>query len=387
MKGNSLIKLLVALIVLCAITAWYGCSGNGSEQETGRMRIGGADCRLSASKTPPARLLEEAEGLVQLYEQSLSDQGDKSQIVKINAAAGQRPVQVDEHVIEVLKKSLNYARLSDGRYDPSAAPVYELWEKRTEENRVVRRSLVHSALEQVDFRRIRVNEGMRQVYIPDEAMRISMQPGMDGFIVDKAAELFQRNGVTDVCLSKGIVRRAINGNSQYTFSEEVLYENGEKQSGYVGKLKNLKSKALVTLYSQKRLFINLNSGFPAENGLICLVSFGPEAYAAEILAFTVAAGDLHSGIALVEEMPFFEVLCITEDQEIMCTTGVEPLLSEINPDYTLRVFDPRVKKDMKKDMEKDTQDEQVAYLRSVVPAGITYGKNILRGIPHRTQRN
>jgi len=370
MKINPLIKLIVALVLITGAALWYGCSRDNSAKEAGRVKIGGTNCWLRADKVPPQRLLEQAESLIQFYEQSLNDEGEDSQILKINAAAGERPVPVGAHVFEILMKSLNFARLSDGRYDPSAAPLYELWQKATVENQTPSRTLVHSVLEQVDYRRIRMNEGMQHVYIPDKRMQMSMQPGLDGFVVDKTAELLQQNRVADICISKGTARRAINGNSQFTFTEEILYENITEQTKPVCTLKNLKSRSLVSLYAQQHLLIDLSSGYPVENGLICLVSTGPEAYAAEVLAFSVAAGDLNSGIALVEEMPFFEVLCVTDQQEIICTSGLEPHLSDIDSEYTLRVFDSRA--------EEDTHDERIAYFRSVVPVGTAAGKNILR---------
>ncbi len=379
MKRPPLISLLFVLIVLCGLAAWYGCSRDGSDQKANPILIGGTDCRLRAKRTLPTKVIEEAESIVQRYERNLNDKGSESQIARINLAAGLRPVQVDGYIIEILKKSLNYARLSDGRYDPSAAPLYELWENWTGESRTVQRSRVHSVLEQVHFRRIRMSEGVRQVFIPDEGMRISMHPGMDGYIVDKTADLLQSRGVADVCIAKGIVRRAINGSTQYTFAEEILYENGKVQSGYVVTLHNLKARALATLYTSEHLLINLSSGFPVENGLICLVSTGPEAYAAEVLAFTVASGDLNSGLALVAELPFFEVLCITENREIFCTAGLEPHVDEIDSDYTLHVFDSRV--------EEDLKNEQVAYIRPVVSVGTADGKNILRRVPGRAQRD
>ncbi len=370
MKTKLLIRLIIVLILITAAALWYGCNRDNSGREPGRIKIGGTNSWLKAREAPPQRLLKQAESRVQFYEQSLNDEGEDSQVLKINAAAGERPVRIDAHVFEILKKSLSFARLSDGRYDPSAAPLYELWHKSSIENQTPSRTLVHSMLEQVDYRRIRTNEGMQHVFLPDKRMRISMQPGLDGFVVDKIAELLHQNGVADICISKGIARRSINGNSQFTFNEEILYENITEQSEPVCTMKNLKARSLVSLYAQQHLLIDLTSGYPVENGLICLVSTGPEAYAAEVLAFMVATGELNSGIALVEEMPFFEVLCITDQQEIICTSGLEPHVSDIDSEYTLRVFNSRA--------EEDIHDERIAYLRSVVPFGTADGKNILR---------
>lgn len=370
MKLKPFHKYFIALVLLVGIAGWYSCGRNTAGAGPGRIGIGGEECWLTAERKPSSRILKQAEELVQEYEQLLTDRGGDSQVVKINSAAGRSPVQVHPEVIDILQKSLNFARLSDGRYDPSAAPLYDLWKGASEQQKQPERDLVHSLLEQVDFRRISMNAGMRQVYIPDEGMQITMQPGLDGYIVDKTAELFQGSRTRDICIGRGVVRRVVNGNSQFTYPKEVLYADADRQSLPVLTLNNLKTRSMATLYASEHLLINLTSGFPVRNGLVALVSTGPEAYATEVLAHTVAAGELVSGIALVEEIPFFEVLCITEDRKIICTSGFEPHLSEINSEYTLHVYDPRV--------EEDIQNEQIAYLRPLVSAGTADGKNILR---------
>ncbi len=370
MKPKPAYRWFFLLILIVGVVAGYGCGRSSSDGGPERIQIGGEDCWLTAKRKPSRRILKQAEELVQEHEQLLVDQGAGSHVVKINSSAGQSPVQVHPKVIGILRKSLNFAQLSDGRYDPSAAPLYDLWRKAAEQQQQPARSLVYSLLDQVNFRRISVNAGMRQVYIPDAGMQITMQPGLNGYVVDRAAELFQQNEIGDIIISKGVVRKAVHGDSRITYPKEVLYADAERHSEPVLTLNNLKTRAIVTLYASEHLFIDLSSGFPAKNGLVALVCIGPDAYASEVLTYTVATGELVSGIALVEEMPFFEVLCITEDQEIICTSGIEPHLRILNSEYTLHVYDSRV--------EKDIRNERIAYLRPLVSVGTADGENILR---------
>jgi thiamine biosynthesis lipoprotein len=275
--------------------------------------------------------------MVHSYEEQLNAGAAGSQILKINSAANQRPVTVDTGVFEAIQKSIIFARLSGGRYDPSAAPLYNLWRGALSEGNTPSRTEIYAALGSVNFRGINMNPDLQQVYLPDSSMQVTLEPGLDGYIVDKVADLLQQHNIVDVSISKGVVRRSINGESEFTFDEEVLYENDDPSGTPIVTLKNLKTRALSRFHTSRRLLLNLSAGYPAKNRVSCVASIGPEAHAAEILAHLVATGEITRGIALVEELPFFEVICVTEEYEVFCTSGFESYLSELNPEYTLYV--------------------------------------------------
>ncbi len=56
-----------------------------------------------------------------------------------------------------------------------------------------------------------------------------------------------------------------------------------------------------------------------------------------ILDSVIRLSKMSTAGALVEELPFFEVVCVTEEYEVFCTSGFEAYLSGLNPEYTLYV--------------------------------------------------
>ncbi|MCF7915117.1 MAG: FAD:protein FMN transferase [Spirochaetaceae bacterium] len=338
------IKLLLELLLVTMIVGsplWQACNRRDSSLETRAFHVGLSDCRITSLKGTPSRVRRQVEEMVHSYQEQLSADSAGSQILKINSAANQGPVTVDSGVFEVLQKSITFARLSGGRYDPSAAPLYKLWRRAQSEGKKPSRTEIYAALGSVNFRRIDMNPDSQQVYLPDSSMQVTLEPGLDGYIVDKVADLLQQHNMVDVSISKGVVKRSINGESEFTFEEEVLYENDESFDTPIVTLKNLKARALASFHTSSLLLLNLSTGYPTQNRVSCVASIGPEAHAAEILAHIVAAGEISRGIALVEELPFFEVICVTEEYEVFCTSGFEPYLSDLNPKYTLHVNNSR----------------------------------------------
>jgi len=331
--------LLVTMIVGSPV--WQACNRRDSSLETREFQVSLSDCRITSLKRTPSKVRREVEEMVLFYEEQLNADAAGSQILKINSVADQRPVPVDSGVFEVMQKSVTFARLSGGRYDPSAAPLYKLWRRALSEGKNPSRTEIYDTLGSVNFRRIDMDPDLQQIYLPDSSMQITLEPGLDGYIVDKVADLLQQHNIVDVCISKGVVRRSINGESEFTFEEEVLYEDDDSYGTPIVTLKNLKARALSRFHTSSLLLLNLSTGYPVQNRASYVASIGPEAHAAEILAHIVAAGEISRGIALVEELPFFEVICVTEEYEVFCTSGFEPYLSDLNPKYTLHVNNSR----------------------------------------------
>src|SRR6056297_3450495 len=227
------VKLFLGLVLVAIIIGspvWQACSPKDSSSKRHEIQVSQSDCWITSLKRIPPRVRRNLEEMVLSYEEQLEAGGASSEILKINSAASMLPVTVDTGVFEVIQKSITFARLSGGRYDPSAAPLYELWRRAQFEKKNPSRTEIYAALGAVDFRRIITDPELQQVYLPDSSMKVSLEPGLDGYIVDRVADLLQQHNIVDVSISKGVVKRSINGEFEFTFNKEVLYED-DKSSG------------------------------------------------------------------------------------------------------------------------------------------------------------
>ena len=76
----------------------------------------------------------------------------ESQLSQVNAHAYARPVQVDADIIDVVEKSLEYSRLSDGAFDITYASVGYLYDYRAHLHPTD--AQITAALKGVDYRQL-----------------------------------------------------------------------------------------------------------------------------------------------------------------------------------------------------------------------------------------
>src|SRR6185437_2930572 len=84
-----------------------------------------------------------------------SDYIDSSELNRLNATSGQnRYVPVSAALFEILKYSLNAARLSHGSYDISMGPVVNLWRIARKEKKLPNPDSLKNAMEKVGYKYI-----------------------------------------------------------------------------------------------------------------------------------------------------------------------------------------------------------------------------------------
>lgn len=92
-----------------------------------------------------------------------------SELGRLNERAGRGPVAVSRDLLRVAARGLELARLTDGIFDPSVAPLVKLWGIGSAAPRVPSEEEIRAALALVDWRRVDLDE---------EAGTIALGPGM-----------------------------------------------------------------------------------------------------------------------------------------------------------------------------------------------------------------
>jgi thiamine biosynthesis lipoprotein len=153
----------------------------------------------------PARLRaagEEALGEIVRAEERLSRFRPTSEITWINSKAGGEPVRVSPAVFEIVTRSAEIARLTEGAFDPTVGPLLVAWgfrggEARPEPETVDRaRSLV--GMEMVEIQR-----DARSVRLPRPGMELDLGGIGKGAAVDEAIALLRESGVRTALLHGG----------------------------------------------------------------------------------------------------------------------------------------------------------------------------------------
>lgn len=113
------------------------------------MRITGRGA--SAQQTVVA-----AEQAVNALDRLLSRTREESEIWALNHAGGAW-VEVSDETLAVLTTALTVAEQTDGAYDPTVAPLTDLWQIGTEDAHVPTRAAIDDALRTVDYHNVEVD--------------------------------------------------------------------------------------------------------------------------------------------------------------------------------------------------------------------------------------
>jgi thiamine biosynthesis lipoprotein len=133
----------------------------------------------------------------------MSDYRPDSELMKLCEKAGGPPVEVSVDLFEVLKKSEEFARLTDGAFDVSISPVVRLWRKARRTREMPKAEEIKKALELVDYRKIKLDAKGRTVQLLLMGMLLDLGGIAKGYAADAALTVLRQHGITRALVAAG----------------------------------------------------------------------------------------------------------------------------------------------------------------------------------------
>jgi len=136
---------------------------------------------------------------------AMSDYDPKSELSRLNAAAGTGPVKVSEPLYHVLSVGQIHSWLSDGAFDMTVGPVVRLWRQARQERKLPSPEALKATLELVGHRKLRLTldaEG-RKAVLDRPGMLLDLGGIAKGYACDRALAALRRVGVTRAMVDAG----------------------------------------------------------------------------------------------------------------------------------------------------------------------------------------
>lgn len=331
----------ILLILIIVVIGYLVLSGNNLESMHTAQRVTldtSIELQFSESDDKASPEIEKAvfaeiDRLELLFSRTLVD----SEISKVNAAAGVAPVAVNKEVLFVLEEAIYYARISDGLFDPTIAPLIDLWGFLGQEFRVPESSELEKNLPLVDYTLIEIDRNRSTVYLPDNNMALELGGIAKGYIIDQALKVFREANVEHAFINAGGDIGLI-GSRPDNKPWRIGIRHPREEHNIIVVL-SLAGGAVVTSGDYERAFsedgvsyhhiLDPDTGFPA--GKLASVTIKAEtALKADALSTAVFLLGPGKGLALIESMPQVEGVLITSDIDVLVSSGLEGL-AEINP--------------------------------------------------------
>ena len=269
---------------------------------------------------------------IKRLEQLLSTWISTSELSQVNAAAGQRPVVVSRETLDLISRSIEMARLTDGGFNIAVGPAVEAWSV-TERQRIPNRMELDALKPLVDWARIQVDPQARTIFLPKPGMRIDVGGIGKGYAADRAVEVMKRAGARGgVVALAGDIKTF--GDLPGTKGFPVGIRHPRLEDALVATI-DLKNEAISTAGDYERYFeqdgiryhhiLDPQSLEPARKCQSVTV-IAAEGTVADGLDTGIFVLGPEKGMALVERLPDVEAVIIDDQGKMTVSSGLRSRL-------------------------------------------------------------
>jgi thiamine biosynthesis lipoprotein len=281
---------------------------------------------------------------IRKVDELMSDYKSESEIGRANAEAADHPVQVGEWTFEVLTRSVEFSKLTDGAFDVTVGPLVDLFRTAKKVGAAPTQEQIAQTRTKVGFEKLELDEQNKTVRFTVEGMRLDLGAIAKGYAVDKAIDAAKRTGAAGAMVDLGGNIRcfgsAPKGRDHWLIGIQDPNSaiEGTREGGLVLTLK-LTNESIATsgdyqqfaLIAGKRYshILDPHTGWSAE-GLSSVTIITDNATDADALSTSVSVIGIQKGLALIEKRPNTEAILITSGptRKIIKTPGAEKYLAD-----------------------------------------------------------
>jgi thiamine biosynthesis lipoprotein len=348
MNRKSLWLEIAIIVGASVIPALYifGCNRR-VEEDSGYRLVMGTFANLKAIAKDPRtakKCVETAFAELKKVDDLMSDYKSDSEISEVNRDAFKRAVKVSKSTFEVLQKSAEFSRLSEGAFDITIAPLTELWRSAAEVNSVPSEAELADARLKVGYEKLFLDANEMTVRFAVEGMKLDLGGIAKGYAIDRAIDAMQAGGAVGGMVDVGGDIRCFGKPPRGRKTWRIGLENpaesrGSDQTlsagaGTILLILKLNNVAIATSGGYRRFVLvegkkhshikDRVTGASAE-GLSSVTIISQNALDADALATSVSVMGPEKGLALIEKTPQTEAILITPSPEyqFIKTTGAE----------------------------------------------------------------
>jgi thiamine biosynthesis lipoprotein len=266
-----------------------------------------------------------------------------TEVDEINAKAGVEPVRVSTDVLAVIERSLYYAEISGGAFDPTIGPLVKLWDIGFDNPRVPSQAEIDAVLPLVNWRKVSVDSVA--VFLAENGMALDLGGIAKGYAADEVARILQENNVKRAVIDLGgnvfVFGKKKDGSRWRIGVQNPLSERGDS----VGVVETVGDKTMVTSGVYERFFeadgvryhhiFSAENGFPVRNGLLSVTVIADSSIDADALSTALFVLGFEKGMALVKSLDGVDALFIFEDKTIRGTQGAMECFSLTDDSWTI----------------------------------------------------
>jgi len=278
--------------------------------------------------------ISEMERLELLFSAHLQD----SDVSKINASYPDA-VAVSPEVMTVLLTAQELFERTHGTFDVTVGAVLREWGFGTARVGVPKPERLDQAMQGVGFNHVHLDPALGTVRMLHPQTRLDLGGIAKGYIVDVAVEMLSARGMKHVVVDAGGDVRMMGGRPADNQGEQTrAFRIGiqhPRQPGAIIAVVSLFDGAVLTSGDYERFFfvgdtryshiVDPRTGYPAQ-GMSSVTIVTEKAMIADAIATAAFVLGPEEGLKLINSWSGVEGMLVTEDEQIIVSPGMDPIL-------------------------------------------------------------
>lgn len=274
--------------------------------------------------------LNAAQGEIERIERLISSWDANSQTAEINRQSGIKPVKVAKELYELIARSIEISKITQGAFDISYAALDPVWFFDGRMKAVPSESERLKSVQNIGFKDLVLNAKEQTVYLPKKGMKIGFGAIGKGFAADATKKLMKSLGV-----SSGIINASGDltswgkkpdgtdwqvgisnpENPTKVFSWFPVRDAAVATSGNYEKYVTLEGKQ----YSH---IMDPRTGMPV-SGIKSVTVFAPNAELADAFATAVFIMGIDTGIDTISQLPGMSCIIVDAENNIHHSPNIQ----------------------------------------------------------------
>ena len=285
---------------------------------------------LVSTQEAANQYLNAAQGEIERIERLISSWDANSQTAEINRQAGITPVKVAKELYDLIARSIEISKITQGAFDISYAALDPVWFFDGRMKAVPSESERLKSVQNIGFKDLVLNAKEQTVYLPKKGMKIGFGAIGKGYAADATKKLMKSLGV-----SSGIINASGDltswgkkpdgtdwqvgisnpENPAKVFSWFPVRDAAVATSGNYEKYVTLEGKQ----YSH---IMDPRTGIPV-SGIKSVTVFAPKAELADAFATAVFIMGIDSGIDTISQLPGMSCIIVDAENNIHHSPNIQ----------------------------------------------------------------
>jgi thiamine biosynthesis lipoprotein len=303
----------------------------------------GSELRVTAWTADEARANAALDAVFREFDrldEMLSVWKEGSDIVRLNAAAGEQPVRVSPETREVLGIAHQVSEWTGGRFDVTFGALSGLWkfDDQDKDNTIPERADVLARLPLVNYRDLVVDERSGTAFLKRKGMRTHLGGIGKGYAVDRAVDILHRSGLRDFMVQAGGDLYVAGRRGDRRWRLGIRDPRGPADKSFAAL--DLTDGTFSTSGDYERFFmkdgrryhhiLDLGAGEPAR-GCRSVTLVTDRAVIADALAKGVFVLGPDLGMALIERTPGVQGVIVSARNEVLISSGLRSRIILLSP--------------------------------------------------------